>query len=301
MKGIILAGGSGTRLHPMTITTCKQLLPIYDKPMIFYPLTTLIHLNITEILIITTPADQELFKNLLGDGGDYGIKLSYAIQDQPKGLAESMIIGEEFIGNDSVALILGDNIFYGSDFTNSSVFKNITNLNQGASILAYHVEDPQRYGVVDFDENDLAINLEEKPKHPKSNWAVTGLYFYDNNAAKYAKTLKPSNRGEIEITDLNRIYLENNQLTVKRLERGFTWLDTGTPESLLDAAQFVQTIQHRQGLKIACIEEICYIKNLINSQQLEKLAKKYKPNNEYGKYLRKVLDNSGPSNLKQQK
>lgn len=288
MKGIILAGGSGTRLHPITTSVCKQLLPVYDKPMICYPLATLMNLAIKDILIITTPEDSPKFSNLLGNGSDLGIKLSYAVQHSPKGLADALIIAEEFIGNSSIALILGDNIFYGTDFIHDQELQNITTLTSGATILAYHVNDPKRYGVVEFDQQGKAISIEEKPKQPKSNFAVTGLYFYDNQAITYAKNLKPSPRGELEITDINSIYLKNKTLNVKRLRRGFAWLDTGTPDSLLDAANFMQTVQRRQGLKIACIEEIAYRKGFIDKNQLINLSKKYKNNNEYGQYIKNI-------------
>jgi len=289
MKGIILAGGSGTRLHPITKSICKQLLPVYDKPMIYYPLGTLMQLGIREILIITTPEDHECFQSLLGDGKELGIEISYAKQEKPNGLAEAFIIGEEFIGNDSVSLILGDNIFYGTDFTTDTELQNITELNKGATVLAYHVNDPERYGVVEFDQDFNALSIEEKPKHPKSNFAVTGLYFYDNNVIEYAKNLRPSARGELEITDINSIYLKDKTLKVKRLRRGFAWFDTGTPDSLVEAAAFMQTVQHRQGLKIACIEEVAYRKNYISKEQLEKLSNKYKKNNEYGKYIKNII------------
>lgn len=290
MKGIILAGGNGTRLHPITKSVCKQLLPVYDKPMIFYPLSTLMNLGIKDILIITTPEDSDKFYSLLNDGSELGINISYAKQSSPKGLADAFIIGENFIGKDYVSLILGDNIFYGTDFIHDKELQNITELKEGATILAYHVNDPERYGVVDFDKNFKAISIEEKPSKPKSNFAITGLYFYDNNVIEYAKNLKPSNRGELEITDINSIYLKQQILNVKRLRRGFAWLDTGTPDSLLDAANFMQTIQHRQGLKIACIEEVAYRKKFINKLQLIELSKKYQDNNEYGQYVRNIAN-----------
>ena len=292
MKGIILAGGSGTRLYPVTKQVCKQLLPIYDKPMIFYPLSTLVYLGITEILIISTEQDLAKFQDLLGNGEDYGIRLEYKIQKEPNGLAEALIIGEDFIGSDTVSLILGDNIFYGASVLIDEVLASIQkNKEKGATILAYHVGEPERYGVVEFDQNGKAISLEEKPKNPKSNWVVTGLYFYDNKASSYAKSLEPSARGELEITDLNKIYLEKGNLQVKKLKRGFAWLDTGTPDSLLESAHFVQTVQKRQGLKIACLEEICYVKKLISKEQLINLAKRYKKNNEYGQYLLNITKN----------
>ncbi len=292
MKGIILAGGSGSRLHPITKQVCKQLLPIYDKPMIFYPLSTLVYLGITEILIISTEEDLPKFQNLLGNGQGYGISLEYKVQKEPNGLAEALIIGEDFIGNDMVSLILGDNIFYGTGVLIDEILAGLKkDEKKGATVMAYHVSDPERYGVVDFDKDGKAISLEEKPKNPKSNWAVTGLYFYDNKASEYARTIKPSARGELEITDLNNIYLEKGDLRVKKLKRGFAWLDTGTPDSLLESAHFVQTVQKRQGLKIACLEEISYVKKLISKEQLLNLAKTYKKNNEYGKYLLNIVKN----------
>ena len=290
MKGIILAGGSGSRLHPITDQICKQLLPIYDKPMIFYPLSTLVYLGITEILIISSPRDLPKFEDLLGNGKKYGISLQYAVQEEPKGLAQAFTIGEEFIGDDSVSLILGDNIFYGSGEIINSVADNVTKMAEGALVLAYHVQDPERYGVVEFAKDGTAISLEEKPEKAKSNWAVTGLYFYDNKVIEYAKSLKPSARGELEITDINKIYLEKQTLKVEKLKRGFAWLDTGTPDSLLEAASFVHTIQHRQGLKICCLEEVCYRKKLIDRNQLLQLAEQYSKNNEYGKYLKNIAN-----------
>ncbi len=290
MKGIILAGGSGSRLYPMTKVVSKQLLPIYDKPMIFYPLSTLIYLGITDILIISTKESLPQIQDLLGNGNDYGINLSYKIQEEPKGIADAFIIGEDFISNDSVSLILGDNIFYGADFKNTSNLTDINNLTTGATILTTHVADPQRYGIAEFDKNNKVISLEEKPQKPKSKWAITGLYFYDNKVCQYAKSLKPSKRGEIEITDLNNIYLEQDELTIKKLKRGCAWLDTGTPDSLLEATQFVQTLQHRQGLKIACLEEICLRMNLIDHKQFLILMNKYKKNSDYYNYLENLIE-----------
>jgi glucose-1-phosphate thymidylyltransferase len=292
MKGIILAGGSGTRLAPLTHVISKQLLPVYDKPMICYPLANLINLGIKEILIISTPQDTPNIEKFLGDGSDYGINLSYKIQDQPKGIAEAFVIGEEFIGKDNVCLILGDNIFYGSEINGENLAEKIADLDSGkigGFVFAYHVSDPERYGVVEFDEKSgKAISIVEKPKNPRSNWAVTGLYIFNSEVVEIAKNLQPSARGELEITDVNNAYLQKNQLGVVKLKRGFAWLDAGTPDSLLEAAFFIQTIEKRQGLKIACIEEAAYQKGFITSEQFKSLATKYKDSSDYRKYLNSI-------------
>lgn len=287
MKGIVLAGGSGTRLYPITKSISKQIIPVYDKPMIYYPLSVLMLAGIREILIISTPHDIHLYENLLGTGSDLGIELTYAIQPSPDGLAQAFIIGEEFIGNDSVCMILGDNIFYGFDF--SRTLREAANLEDGAIVFGYYVNDPERYGVAEFDKDGKVLSLEEKPAVPKSNYAVTGLYFYSNDVVGKAKGLKPSKRGELEITDLNRLYLEEERLSLKMMGRGMAWLDTGTHDSLLEASNFISTIENRQGLKVACLEEIAYRYGYINKEQLLALAEPLKKNH-YGEYLIKIAN-----------
>lgn len=297
MKGIILAGGSGTRLYPLTMVTSKQLLPIYDKPMIYYPMAVLMNAGIRDILIISTPQDTPRFRELLGDGKQFGVNLTYAIQPSPDGLAQAFIIGEDFIGDDSVAMILGDNIFTGHGLKKrleEAVINAETG--KGATIFGYYVDDPQRFGIVEFDKNGKAISIEEKPEKPKSNYCVTGLYFYDNNVVEYAKNLKPSKRGELEITDLNRIYLNKENLNVELLGQGFTWLDTGTHESLVEATNFVQTVETHQHRKIACLEEIAYLNGWISKEALHEHYEIYKKN-QYGQYLKDVMDGKYKENL----
>lgn len=287
MKGIVLAGGSGTRLYPLTTVTSKQLLPVYDKPMIYYPMSVLMNAGIREILIISTPEDTPRFRELFGDGSQFGVSLSYAIQPSPDGLAQAFIIGADFIGNDSVAMVLGDNIFAGHGLKKR--LRRAASQESGATVFGYYVDDPERFGIVEFDKDGKAISIEEKPKHPKTNYCVTGLYFYDNRVVEYAKNLKPSARGELEITDLNRIYLENGELNVELLGQGFTWLDTGTHDSLVDATNFVYTIEKHQHRKIACLEEIAYLNGWIDKEQIMKSYEVLKKN-QYGEYLKDVID-----------
>lgn len=287
MKGIILAGGSGTRLYPLTTVTSKQLLPVYDKPMIYYPMSVLMNAGIKEILIISTPEDTPRFRELFGDGSQFGLNLSYAVQPSPDGLAQAFIIGADFIGDDSVAMVLGDNIFAGHGLKKR--LRNAASQESGATVFGYYVDDPERFGIVEFDENGKAISIEEKPAHPKTNYCVTGLYFYDNRVVEYARNLKPSARGELEITDLNRIYLENGELNVELLGQGFTWLDTGTHDSLVDATNFVYTMEKHQHRKIACLEEIAYLNGWIDKEQIMKSYEVLKKN-QYGEYLKDVID-----------
>lgn len=287
MKGIVLAGGSGSRLFPLTTCVSKQLLPVYDKPTIYYPISTLMLAGIKDLLIISTPRDIPLIRNLLGDGSQFGVSFSYKIQEKPEGIAQAFLLGEEFIGNDPCALILGDNIFYGHDVTKQVM--DAVERKTGATVFAYHVHDPERYGVVDFDKHGRALSIEEKPNKPKSNWAVTGLYFYDKNVVAHAKALKPSARGELEITDLNKIYLNRGELSVKMFGRGVAWLDTGTEEALLESSHYVHTIEKRQGLKVACLEEIALFKGFITQEQLRETCKSY-PNSGYGNYVKRLAE-----------
>ncbi|WP_194609949.1 glucose-1-phosphate thymidylyltransferase RfbA [Clostridium vitabionis] len=287
MKGIVLAGGSGTRLYPLTMVTSKQLLPIYDKPMIYYPLSVLMNAGIRDILIISTPDDTPRFEHLFGDGHQFGIRLSYKVQPKPEGLAQAFLLGEEFIGDDNVAMVLGDNIFQGNGLREK--LREAAARKTGATVFGYYVDDPERFGIVEFDKDGQAVSLEEKPAHPKSNYALTGLYFYDNRVVRYAKELKPSARGELEITDLNKIYLENGDLNVTLLGQGYTWLDTGTHESLVEATNFVKTVETHQHRKIACLEEIAYLNGWIGRDEVLKAYELYKKN-QYGKYLKDILD-----------
>ena len=289
-KGIILAGGSGTRLYPLTKVVSKQLMPLYDKPMVYYPLSTLMLAGITEVMIITTPADQKLFQALLNDGSQWGIQIQYAVQPRPEGLAQAFIIGKNFIGNEGCSLILGDNVFYGAGLIN--LMQNARKREKGATVFGYGVKDPKNYGVVEFDHEDRPISIIEKPKNTKSNYAVTGLYFYDNQVVDIAASLKPSERGELEITDINKVYLEQTQLSVEKLGRGYAWLDTGSHESLLEASNFIETIEKRQGLKICCPEEIAYKIGLIGKEELDRLAQPLKKN-QYGQYLLDLIQQSG--------